>query len=54
MKYRIEIGSPPEFDELVAYIILEKINNQAESHEFALLSQDNGPENIEVIYLLNR
>jgi len=44
MKYQIEIGSPPEYEELVAYIIIDDV-------EVALINKERGPENMEIEFL---
>jgi hypothetical protein len=45
MKYHIEIGSPPDYEQLVAYIIFDN------KHEIVLVSQDEGPDNLKIEFL---
>lgn len=46
-KYSIEIGSPPNYNELVAYIVID-------GHEVILINQDNGPNNLIIEILENK
>lgn len=46
-KYSIEIGSPPDYEELVAYIIIE-------GQEVLLINQDNGVDDLKIEILENK
>ncbi len=41
MKYRIDIGSPPDYEEVVAYILIN-------GEEIALLQKEEGPDKLKI------